>query len=125
MKVCLLFAQCRVSVLTRAFSNGINSAIFFCFFEQLRVVFRAQEQRAAIRRLEAREAEAAREKVSGGSSRYVASSRGGTPGRDVARRDAVDAVYTNPDRRQMRVTEASVTRAMIAKNAKARSDTHK
>ena len=91
----------------RAFSNGINSAIFFCFFEQLRVVFRAQEQRAAIRRLEAREAEAAREKVSAhGSSRYVASSRGGTPGRDVARRDAVDAVYTNPDRRQMRVTEA-------------------
>ena len=110
----------------RAFSNGINSAIFFCFFEQLRVVFRAQEQRAAIRKLEAREAEAAREKVSAhGSSRYVASSRGGTPGRDVARRDAVDAVYTNPDRRQMRVTEASVTRAMIAKNAKARSDTHK
>ena len=110
----------------RAFSNGINSAIFFCFFEQLRVVFRAQEQRAAIRRLEAREAEAAREKVSAhGSSRYVASSRGGTPGRDVARRDAVDAVYTNPDRRQMRVTEASVTRAMIAKNAKARSDTTK
>ncbi len=85
----------------RAFSNGINSAIFFCFFEQLRVVFKQQDERRALLK-QARERE----------DTAVAVDDAGRRGR--ARRDsqsdAVDAVYTT-QKRQMRVTEASMTLA--------------
>ena len=87
----------------RAFSNGINSAIFFCFFEQLRVVFKQQDERRALQR-EAREREATAVAVA------EFGRRGRARGDAGARGDAVDAVYTTA-KRQMRVTEASMTLA--------------
>jgi solute carrier family 25 S-adenosylmethionine transporter 26 len=87
----------------RAFSNGINSAIFFCFFEQLRVVFKQQDERRALQR-EAREREATAVAVD------ESGRRGRARGDAGARGDAVDAVYTTA-KRQMRVTEASMTLA--------------
>ena len=90
----------------RAFSNGINSAIFFCFFEQLRVVFKQQDEKRALLR-EAREREAMAVAVDESGRR----GRGGRASIDKnARGDAVDAVYTTA-KRQMRVTEASMTLA--------------
>ena len=88
--------------------------IFFCFFEQLRVVFGAQEQGL---RSEAR-ARGARRRGEGGlmeSSRYVASAAA-EPGAG-RRRWGMARVYTNPDRRQMR--HGGERRARVAKNAKA------
>ena len=87
----------------RAFSNGINSAIFFCFFEQLRVVFKQQDERRALLR-EARERQATAVAVDQSSRRGRARAGQGVRG------DTVDAVYTTA-KRQMRVTEASVTLA--------------
>jgi solute carrier family 25 S-adenosylmethionine transporter 26 len=88
----------------RAFSNGINSAIFFCFFEQLRVVFKQQDERRALMR-EAQRTQRTREATAEDSGRRREGARGGAP-----RGDAVDAVYTTA-KRTMRVTEASMTLA--------------
>jgi solute carrier family 25 (mitochondrial S-adenosylmethionine transporter), member 26 len=88
----------------RAFSNGINSAIFFCFFEQLRVVFKQQDERRALMR-EAQRTQRTREATAEDSARRREGARGGAP-----RGDAVDAVYTTA-KRTMRVTEASMTLA--------------
>lgn len=87
----------------RAFSNGINSAIFFCFFEQLRVVFKQQDERRALMR-EAQRTQRTREATATEDSGRREGRRGATRG------DAVDAVYTTA-KRTMRVTEASMTLA--------------
>jgi len=88
----------------RAFSNGINSAIFFCFFEQLRVVFKQQDERRALMR-EAQRTQRTREATAEDSGRRREGALRGAP-----RGDAVDAVYTTA-KRTMRVTEASMTLA--------------
>lgn len=83
----------------RAFSNGVNSAIFFCFFEAMRSDLRRREER---RKLE----EAQRAAEAPGAGIVTASGyRGGR---------AVDAVYTSNER-QVRVTEASITLAHASK----------
>ena len=87
----------------RAFSNGINSAIFFCFFEQLRVVFKQQEERRKLVQ-EARKRELAR------SGLVTAAAGANSFNRRRTSVDAMDAVYTT-DKRQLRVTEASISLA--------------
>ena len=79
----------------RAFSNGINSAIFFCFFEILRSNLRKSEERKKI----LQEAEA-RAVVTAAAS-----------GKSYSR--PVDANYIT-DERQVRVTEASISLAHSA-----------
>ena len=87
----------------RAFSNGINSAIFFCFFEQLRVVFKQQEEKRKLVQ-EARKRELAR------SGLVTAAAGANSFNRRRTSVDAMDAVYTT-DKRQLRVTEASISLA--------------
>ena len=82
----------------RAFSNGINSAIFFCFFEIMRSSLRKREESRKLM-AEALEREEAR-----GGVVTAADSKGGFG------RNSVNANYVT-DERQVRVTEASLSLA--------------
>ena len=84
----------------RAFSNGINSAIFFCFFEIMRSNLRKREERRKILEQEARE----QEESQAGGVVTAANGKGGFG------RNSVNANYVT-DERQVRVTEASLSLA--------------
>ena len=97
----------------RAF-NGINGAIFFCFFEQLRVVFKQQDESAALQR-EARELRRRRSRWTrnpGRRGRAATRARAATPSAPV---------YTTA-KRQMRVTEASMAARAEARRRREKSD---
>ena len=83
----------------RAFSNGINSAIFFCFFEMMRSSLRKREERRKILAEATRELEESR-----GGVVTAANGKGGFG------RNSVNANYVT-DERQVRVTEASLSLA--------------
>lgn len=93
----------------RAFSNGINSAIFFCFFEILRSSLRKKEERRKVVQ-EARE----REIAHGG---IVTAAAGGDGGSKSFGRSSVPANYVT-DERHVRVTEASLSLAHAPAAAK-------
>ena len=84
----------------RAFSNGINSAIFFCFFEILRSNLRKREERRKF--LE-------REMAHNGGVVTSASSGGGGS-KSFGRSSSVPANYVTNER-PVRVTEASLSLA--------------
>eukprot|EP00227_Mantoniella_beaufortii_P003181 CAMPEP_0197614460 /NCGR_PEP_ID=MMETSP1326-20131121/59533_1 /TAXON_ID=1155430 /ORGANISM="Genus nov. species nov., Strain RCC2288" /LENGTH=440 /DNA_ID=CAMNT_0043183333 /DNA_START=1172 /DNA_END=2494 /DNA_ORIENTATION=- len=89
----------------RAFSNGINSAIFFCFFEIMRAELkRGQERRKSVQ--EARDCEAAH---CGGI--VIAATRNK---RFSSRAQPLDAAMYTADERHMHVTEASISLAHSA-----------
>jgi len=83
----------------RAFSNGINSAIFFCFFEILRSNLRKREERRKVLL-------AAQEREGRGG---VVTAAAGAGGKGFGR-NSVPANYVTEER-QVRVTEASLSLA--------------